>query len=980
VNPAIAARWLEIAPLLDRALDLPADAREAFLQEQVTDTSLRALLQDLLARESRRGFLDGNSADYAESLIATPLPAQPQQIGAYRVLDLIGEGGSGSVYRAEREADGYTQRVALKLLRSGTRDPAEQARFRRERRILARLEHPAIARLIDGGFTADGVPWFALEYVEGENILRWCDARRLDVAARLRLFLVVCDAVEAAHRALIVHRDIKPANILVDGEGRPRLLDFGIAKLLDDTEHDDETRTGLRRLTPAYAAPEQFSGGAVTTATDVYALGVLLHELLSGQRPQLRGGEPRALSQSATQDDTGTAAAARTSSPRQLARSLRGDLDVIVATALAAEPQRRYAGVAALAADLRAHLQGRPIAARRAGTGYRVKKFLLRHRIAVAAAALVLLTALAGLGATWRESRRANAAAQEALQQAQRAAAVKDFVLALFAGVSPDEAKGRDIGARELLERGEARLADTLAARPELKAELATALAAAYRQLGVLERARSLADSAVQASPRGELAVQARLERARVALAAAQFHAAQTDLQAALADAAGAQATDAHLLLVDLYIQQGKPDAARQALAAAMAGAQLDSGDAARLRDLAALGPVQFRAGDVAGAETSLREALRLARAQHGERHTQTARIAHDLAVILLQRGAAAEAAELLATAETTRRELLGDSHPDYAQTVFNLAVAKQRLGDSAAAGPLYERALAIQQRSLGADHPDTVSSLNSLALLAWSQGDSALAITRLGEALAAARRRLGAAHPTVATMLGTLSGFERYAGRLDAALAHGREGLQAARTALGERHYLVGVALVGVAASQNELGDSAGALVSYREGLDILDAALGPGHADTLQSRAAYADALLAQGDRAAAEAQITRLHSDLGDSLPAGNPRRARLELVGLRAQVAAGGCAQALPGLQAAAASLPQGGPALLPDLASAQLLVAQCLRLSGTAQAARSGAAQPTQDDVAGAAQARAAAEATLGRLPYVGRRLGAERVL
>lgn len=952
MNPAVAARWQELAPLLDRLLDLDATQRETLLADGITDASLRELLRELLAREAQPGILDRNGADYAESLIAAA--AAPLDVGAYRVLDLIGEGGSGSVYRAEREVDGYVQRVALKLLRVGLRDPQEQARFRRERRILARLEHPAIARLIDGGFTPEGVPWFALEYVEGESIVRWCDARALRVDERLRLFVDVCEAVDAAHRALVVHRDIKPANILVDAQGRPRLLDFGIAKLLDDSERDDDTRTGLRRLTPAYAAPEQFSGGSITTATDVYALGVLLHELLTGQRPALRDGTRRV---SQFVDDA--AAAARSATPRQLTQQLRGDLDRIVAKALEAEPGRRYASVAALAADVTAHRERRPVTARRASLGYRLRKFLSRHRVGAAAGLLIAATALVGLAATWRESHRANAAALEALNQAGRAAAVKDFVLALFAGVSPDESKGRTISARELIARGEARLGETLTTTPELRAELTTALAGAYRQLGTLDRAAALADEAVTAAAGGETAAAARIERARVRLALGRFDAAQEDLQQVLAagDAAALQA-EARRRLAEVLIEKGQPAAAQEALQAALADSGNATDAATRLRDLAALGPVQFRAGDVAGAEQSLRAALPLSLSLYGAGHTQSARIQHDLGVILLQRGATADAAELLQAAALTRGRLLGENHPDYAQTVFNLAVAKQRLGDGAAAAPLYEQALAIQRASLGPQHPDVAASLNSLAVLAWSQGKIDAAVARLQEALAIARAGQGARHPTVATLLGSLSGFERYRGRLDAALTEGEEGLAIARAALGDKHYLVGVARVGVAATRNERGDTAAALADYRAALDVLDATLGEHHADTVQSRAAYADALLTAGDAAAARREIAAALAALGDGVPAAHPRRARLELVQLRIAVAGGDCAGSVAGLQAAAANLAAGGPPLLPDLASAQLLLARCL--------------PPAQ-----AAAAKTAATATIARLPYLPRRLRAE---
>ncbi|MBN8482520.1 MAG: serine/threonine protein kinase, partial [Xanthomonadales bacterium] len=291
MNPALRARWNEIAPLLDRLLDLRPGERADALDALDVDATVRDALRELLAHDTAGGILDGDGGRYARALLESAAPAAwPGTIGPYRIVRLLGEGGSGSVFLAERDVDGYVQHVAIKLLRNGVRDPAEQERFRRERRILARLEHPHIARLIDGGFDDAGVPWFALEYVDGEALTSWCDARRLDLDARLGVFDAICAAVSHAHRALVVHRDLKPANILVDREGRVRLLDFGIAHLLDPTAGTQATRTGLRRLTPAYAAPEQFDGGAITTATDVYALGVLLHELLTGLRPQ-RDGE-----------------------------------------------------------------------------------------------------------------------------------------------------------------------------------------------------------------------------------------------------------------------------------------------------------------------------------------------------------------------------------------------------------------------------------------------------------------------------------------------------------------------------------------------------------------------------------------------------------------------------------------------------------------------------------------------------------------
>jgi serine/threonine-protein kinase len=954
VTDPVAARWRELAPLVDRALELDAAARAAFVAG-VPDADLRALLEHLLAQGDQPGFLDGSSANYAEALIAVPGAHDLAEVGPYRVVELIGEGGSGSVYRAERDADGYVQRVAVKLLRVGLRDPAEQSRFRRERRILARLEHPAIARLLDGGFTAEGVPWFALELVDGEPITRWCDARHAGVDARLDLFLVVCDAVDAAHRALIVHRDLKPANILVDANGRPKLLDFGIAKLLDDTERDDDTRTGLARLTPAYAAPEQFAGGVVTTAVDVYALGVLLHELLAGSRPRPGADATERLPSDALarSDARDTIAAARATTARALTQRLRGDLDTIVATALAPEPARRYASVAALAADVRAHLAARPIEARRASAAYRLRKFFARHRAGTIAAVLVAASIVAGAVATLHESRRAQAAAAQAQAQAARAGAVKDFVLALFAGVTPDESKGRAIGARDLVERGEARLAETLAAHPELKAELSTVLASAYRQLGALDRAAALAQSAVDAGARGDVAAAALIERGRIRAASGDLDAAEADLRAALVrDGAPASRGEARARLAEVLVERGQPDAARTLLDEALAAP--GGNEASRLRDLAALGVVRFRAGDLPGAEETLRAALDASRALNTEKHTATAQIEHDLAVVLLQRGAAQDALALLQKAQTTRRELLGEKHPDFAQTLFELGVAHGRTGDRATAAQRFGEALAIQRATVGENHPNVASTLNSLGALAWRQGDVDTAIARTREAIGVSRRVHGERHPTVATMLFNLASFERFAGELDTSLADQREALAIVEGTLGAKHYLFGVGKLGLAATLYERSDP-GAPAVYVEALAILEASLGPNNADVAQARAAQARVLLAAGDRAAAEREAQTAF----DALPATHPLRAGVELALLRTR-AADACQVDIDRVRQLAAQLADAGASQRPDAAAAQLVIARCA------------------GDAAGRATALAAADALIAQLAYQPRTLRTER--
>ena len=956
-------RWSELAPLLDQVLELPTDQRAAFINSLSGDEELHTLLRHLAGKIDTPGILDGDSGQVADGLLADEAPiAVPESIGPYRVVRLIGQGGSGSVFLAERDADGYVQKVAVKLLRLGMHDPIEQDRFRRERRILARLEHPQIARLLDAGFNADGVPWFAMEYVDGLPLTLWCDQRELDIAARLRLFDEVCAAVSDAHRALIVHRDLKPANILVDAQGRPHLLDFGIARLLDAGLDDDATRTGLRRLTPAYAAPEQFDGGVISTATDVYALGVILHELLAGLRPSRTDGDDfryasAALAAAAQRD---VIAQSRRSSVKSLQRSLRGDLDTVIATALAQDPKHRYPGVEALADDLRRQRDGHPITARRASLGYRLRKFVGRQRVAVALASLLAISLIVGVVATLRETRHAQRAATAALHEAARADAVKDFVLALFAGVTPDESRGREIGAKELLERGSNRLSETLAAQPELEADLSSVLASAWRQLGSLDRASKLAERALQVADTPASHYAASVELAAVRNAQGRFDAAESALRAAIAQAPNAATLgDAQVRLAELLADRGHPDQALPLLSTILSA---DRNEPAHVsRDTAALGRVRFRAGDLDGAESALREAVSMSRSLRGERHTETATREHDLAVVLLQRGAVNDAAALLDQALATRIALLGERHPDVAQSRFNLAVAKQRLGDADSARSLYRSALALQRELLGNKHPDVASSLNSLAMLDYQQGKVDAAIGGLREALVAARGAYGGVHPTVATMLGNLASIERSAGRVDDAERDQRAALEVTRAALGPDHYLNGVGKLGLAGALVEQGRDAEAIEAQREAVAILEKGLGPAHPDVLQARAALADSLLRDG-------KLVDAQSALPDAAPVPtgkiDPRAARVEVVRLRMARSSGDCASVVAGLPGVIEALTAGGGGLRADAASAELLLAGCLRKQGVP---------------GDATQAIARADGLIAQLPYAPRRLRSDRL-
>ena len=433
---ASARRWARVRALVEEALSRPeAERAELVARHAGTDEALAAEALALLALDAR----DGGAGDdvlelpHERVLGARALRERPR-LGPWRLLRQIGSGGMGAVYLGVRADGQFEKRVAIKLIKRGMDTDEVLRRFERERQVLASLDHPGIARLVDGGMSDDGRPYLVLEYVEGEPLDRWCDAQGLTVRERIELFRGICAAVDEAHRSLVVHRDLKPSNVLVDASGRPRLLDFGIAKVLDPRRGEatlDLTATPLRFLTPAYASPEQVRGAPITTASDVYSLGAILYQLLTGRQPLVfetgSAGEvervvcerdPERPSQAVLAGPEAEALAERRrSSPRALSRALAGDLDTIVLTALRKEPRRRYASAADLSEDLRRYLRELPVQARGDSFGYRAAKYVRRNRLAASAGAAVLLALVAGLVASLWQYRRARAAGVELAEQ-----------------------------------------------------------------------------------------------------------------------------------------------------------------------------------------------------------------------------------------------------------------------------------------------------------------------------------------------------------------------------------------------------------------------------------------------------------------------------------------------------------------------------------------------------------------------------------
>ncbi|HKP28516.1 MAG TPA: serine/threonine-protein kinase, partial [Gemmatimonadales bacterium] len=662
-----------LEPLLDRALELGPAELEAWLRElRAAQPAYAHELEKLLAAEDeldQKGFLERNGGGPS-----VPAGLGGMQFGPWTVEDRIGQGGMGSVWSARRSDGRFEGTAAIKLLNLSLVDPIGSERFRREGTVLARVSHPHIARLLDAGVAPSGQPYLVLERIEGERIDQYCESRRLEPVARLTLFLDVLAAVGHAHANLIVHRDIKPSNILVTADGAVKLLDFGIAKLLQDGAGPAErtlTEQGLSLLTPEYAAPEQASGGNVTTATDIYALGVLLYQLLSGRHPTGESARSPAEHLRAITDAEPHRLSAV--APPPLQRLYRGDLETIVATALKKDPAERYATATAFADDLRRYLRHEPISARPDSLAYRTAKFVRRHRGGVAIAALLAI----GVAVAVIREYRLRAIAQS---ETRTARAVEQYLQTVFGAADPylprDTSAARS-SARELLDRGVARLDTALAGQPKVRARLRTVLGRIYGNLGLYDQAASQLQLA--------LAEQVKLTGDRdLATAGVEDELGQIRYQLGQMEAADSLLTRA------LEVRR------------AVAGSQ-DSATAATMEHL---GNLRRDQNDLPSAESLVREALAIRIALDTGASLATASTEHLLADVLSGQGSDSAAAPLYRNALATRERLAGPDHPLVAETLFNLALTERRLGRIEVAESLYRRTLDIQERALGRDHP----------------------------------------------------------------------------------------------------------------------------------------------------------------------------------------------------------------------------------------------------------------------------------
>jgi len=852
-------RWRHVQSIFLEAADLPPGRqRDEFLADACgVDAGLRREVEALLAADADPPPVLAASIDELAELVLDDLPfepAMPQRVGPYRIVREIGRGGMGTVYLAERDDGQFEQRVALKLIRRD--DDHVMQRFLSERQILASLQHPNIARLYDGGRTDDGRPYLVMEYVNGKPIDVYCDERRLPIDERLRLFIEVAEVVQFAHQNLIVHRDLKPGNILIGVNGDVKLLDFGIAKLLENGEPAGVpiTQTGMRVMTPEYAAPEQVLGRPVTTATDVYALGLVLYELLTGRRPYSVSKESSADAErtiTQEQPERPSTAVARTvqrrsadgttesispeilseargTSVERLRRRLHGDLDRILLMALRKEPERRYASAEAFLDDIRRHLSGLPVRARPDTLAYRARKFVTRHAIPVAAAVLVIASLVAGLGAALYQ-------AEQARRERDTAEEVSTFLEELFTAADPFEASQTErldtLRIRDFLERGTRRVQRDLTGQPGVQARLLATLGRVHHQLGLYDEARPLLEEAVDlhrdVEGEGHPETLRSLERlASVRASMGEYH----------------RADSLYRVVIDGYRRAFGNEHERTTSA---------------LNNLALVLKAQGRFDE---AEAIHREALETNRRILGENDPEIAININMLAALLMERGELEDAEQLFRESLEMRRSHYGDRHPSIAIALNNLASIMRDTGRYAEAEPLIREALAINRQVFGSEHPHIADNLSLLGSILRNLGKLEDAETTLLQAVEMDRKLYGERHPSVSVALDTYASLLRQQGKLDDAERTQREATSIARDGYGADHYVVGITTSRLAGILYEKGEVARAEALYREAHDIMRKHFDEDHINVVSMDVYRAQCLIDLGRSAEAEALLVQ------------------------------------------------------------------------------------------------------------------------
>ncbi|UCF67553.1 MAG: serine/threonine protein kinase [Acidobacteriota bacterium] len=751
-------------------------------------------------------------------------------IGSYRLLQHLGEGGMGEVWEAE-QTESVRRRVALKLIKPGMDSRQVLARFEAERQAMALMDHPVIARVFDAGVTPQGRPFFAMEYVHGEPITKYCDRHRLRTRERLELFMQVCEGVQHAHHKGVIHRDLKPSNVLVSiQDERPvaKIIDFGVAKATQQPLTAQTLFTELGQIigTPEYMSPEQaeMTGLDVDTRSDVYSLGVLLYELLVGVLPfdskqlrrsgveeirrRIREEEPSKPSTRISRADraaSSEAAKHRRTEASALERRLRGDLDWITMKALEKDRTRRYGSPAELAADIRRHLDHEPVLAGPPSAAYRAKKFVRRHRLGVTAGVFVVAALVLGMIGTSVGMVRATRAEARALREAESKTRVSEFLKELFTVSDPSEARGSSITARELLDKAAGTIDETVVDE-ETRAELMDTMGEVYLALGLHEQAESLLERAVET-------------RRRVLGDEHPDTLSSIDHMGILHHERGeldeAEAEFANVLEVRLRILgEDHPDT---------------------LSVISSMGSALLGQSRLDEAELYLRQALAGQRRILGDDHTDTMRTIFSLGTVLYQRGELSEAEPYYREALEGRRRILGNDHPHTLASIGSIGVLLHQQGKLAEAERYLLESLELRRRIFGNDHPDTLRAIQYVGTMLFYQNEFDEAEPLIREAYEGRRRVLGEEHPDTLESCHTLGLLRVKQGRLDEAEAYYSEAVDGFRRVVGEEHFHTLYAMAGQAYLYWKQGREE-TEAYFRDVIERMRRVLGPEHPQTLQ------------------------------------------------------------------------------------------------------------------------------------------------
>ena len=920
-------QWWRIDATFAEALSLSPEARPAFLEAACEgDAALSRRVERLLAaHEASEAYLE-DPADWLEVPMLPGISAEQeatlregQHVGPYRLLHEIGRGGMGTVYLAERADGQFRQRVALKLVRGGFVTEEALRRFRLEREILARLEHPHIARLLDGGLTETGWPYFVMEYVAGTPITAYCDEHKLSIPERLTLFRSVCAAVHYAHQNLVVHRDLTPNNILVTADGQAKLLDFGIAKLLDEAPSPvtvPVTEKGIRLMTPEYASPEQVRGEPVTTASDVYQLGVLLYELLSGHRPyQLPSRvlheivqvicrenpeKPSTVVTNASADELADDAEpqtpekvsqARATTAERLRRRLSGDLDNIVLMAMRKEPHRRYGSVEQLSEDLQRHLAHHPVRARPDTLTYRAATFVRRHRLSVAAVTVIVLLLMGFSVATVLQANRIT-------QERDRAERATTFLVNLFQEFEPGQTQGSTVSTRDILDRGVEKIRRELHNQPLMQAKMLGVIGQVYQFWGLFPEAEPLL---------------------RETVAIRREHLGPNHL-----DVAESQLSLA-VLLIDMEIPQEPERLLREALTIYRSKLGLRHLAVARAQMYLAI--VMHSNGDREGAEVLLEGILTNYSEVFGAAHADLASALMVLGRIRLEQRDHVQAERLFGEALVMQRTLFGEDHLKVTNALDGLGEVRHALRDFTGAEHFYREAYAIRLRLYDEPNRDIATSQENLAFALHDQGGYAAAVPLLREVLSIARASFGeensmmadgllylasslmalgelaqadslyqqalaiwenkwpdSEHPVLARTLNGLGLVRVQQGRWQAADSLMQQALKMRRTVQPAHHLDVAASMISLGLLQHAQGDYSTAESFFRDGLALQQQAIAKGSWETAHTQSMLGGTLMALQRHAEAEPLLLDGYHTLRDTLGAQHPytRRALERLI--------------------------------------------------------------------------------------------------